>query len=83
MILIRFLVIVFNVLAIGFLLNQVLILIKSDTSKNLKTLLIFGAVILLAVPILMIMRFIPPTMVFFIVYPLGVALYLYLLREVK
>lgn len=81
MLLIRFLVIAFNVAVVTFLVYRIFEVIKLPVPSRKKNFIIAGAVILLLAPFGMFLRFFAPTFQYFLIYPVAVALYVYMIRE--
>jgi hypothetical protein len=83
MMLIRFLIIAFNVAAVTFLVYQILQVVKQDLKPGKKFLVLFTGFLLLAVPVAIIFRIIPFSTVYFLVYPEVVYLFAYFVKENK
>jgi hypothetical protein len=83
MILIRFLIIAFNVAAVTFLVYQILQVVKQDLKPGKKFLVLLTGFVLLAVPVAMIFRIIPFNSVYFLIYPVVVYLFAYFIKENK
>ncbi|HYG18787.1 MAG TPA: hypothetical protein VD816_07655 [Ohtaekwangia sp.] len=81
MILFRFLLLVFNVAVVSFLIYKMLEVVRQPVSRSKKTIVIAGGVILLLAPFGMFLRFFVPTFQYFLIYPIAIALFLYLTRE--
>jgi hypothetical protein len=79
MILIRLLLLAFNVGVITYLIYRMLQIYKSnDVQKGWK---IGIGIFLLLIPITMIFGFIKPTPVYLLLYPVAISLHLYLIRN--
>lgn len=83
MILIRFLIIAFNVASISFLVYQILQVVKQDVKPGKKFLILSVGFLLLGLPMAMIFRIIPFNMVYFLIYPVVVYLFAYFIKENK
>jgi hypothetical protein len=83
MLLFRFLVITFNVAVISYLLYRMLEVIKVPMQRWKKTFILVGGVILLLAPLGIFLRFFMPTLQYFVIYPVAIALYLYMIREIR
>lgn len=81
MILIRFLVIAFNVIVVTFLVYRMLQVIRLPIAPWKKGFVIGGAVLLLLAPFGIFFRFFLPSYQYFLIYPVAVALYVYMIRE--
>ena len=81
MILLRFLLLAFNVAIITFLVYRMLIVLKEPMDRSKKTVIIVGAIILLLVPIGIFLRFFGAGPQYFLVYPVAVLLFLYLTKQ--
>ena len=79
--LLRFLVLAFNVAVIGFLIYRLLTLGKVPMETQKKAAIIAGGVLLLVAPIGMFIGFFPPSMSYFLIYPLVISIYLYMIRQ--
>ncbi|HYG00891.1 MAG TPA: hypothetical protein VD927_00540 [Chryseosolibacter sp.] len=82
MIIIRFLVIAFNVAVVTFLIVRILQVLKQPVSARKKTVIIAGAVILLLAPFGIFFGFFRPTFQYFLIYPVAIGLYIYMIREI-
>jgi hypothetical protein len=83
MIILRFLVLLFNVVVITLLVYNMINLQKRDTPTAKKRVIWFAGGILLIVPLAIIFRIIPFSMVYLLVYPVAVSFFIYLIREEK
>jgi len=83
MILFRFLIIAFNVAAITFLVYQLLQVIQQDIKPSKRLLVLATGILLLGVPVAMIFRIIPFSMVYFLIYPVVVYLFVYFIKANK
>ena len=83
MILFRFLIIAFNVAAITFLVYQLLQVIQQDIKPSKTLLVLVTGILLLGVPVAMIFRIIPFSMVYFLIYPVVVYLFVYFIKANK
>jgi len=81
--LLRVLVIAFNVAAVGYLLFRMIELMKFSMPRWKKTFILLGGLILLFAPIGIFLRFFAPTIQYFIIYPVAIAMYLYMIRELR
>jgi hypothetical protein len=81
MILFRFLVLAFNVGIITFLIFEIIRVAREPMERSRKILIVTGGILLLLVPVAMFMRFIPPTIHYFVIYPVGIALFIWLIRR--
>lgn len=83
MILLRFLLIAFNVAVVTYLIYRLLQIGKEPMERWKKTIIIVAGVLLLLAPFAMFFRIMVPSMQYFLIYPVAVSLFLYLIREVK
>ncbi len=81
MILLRLLLVAFNVAVVGFLIYQMMEVVRRPASRTRKTVFVIGGIILLIAPLGIFFRFFAPTLSYFIVYPVAISLFLYLTRE--
>ncbi|MEY4931438.1 MAG: hypothetical protein RI909_2162 [Bacteroidota bacterium] len=79
MILIRMLLLAFNVAVVTYLIYRLLQIYKSDESQ--KKWKIGIGIFLLLVPITMLFGFIKPTPIYLFLYPVAISLHLYLIRN--
>lgn len=80
---IRFIVLAFNVAAVAFLIYSLLEVIRQPLSRQKKAVIITAGIILLILPFAFFIRIIPPTMLYFLIYPVAVSLFIYLIRIEK
>lgn len=83
MILLRFLLIAFNVAVVTYLIYRLLQIGKEPMQRWKKLIIIVAGVLLLLAPFAMFFRIMAPSMQYFLIYPVAVSLFLYLVREVK
>lgn len=81
MIVIRLLVLVFNVAVVGFLIYEMLQAAKTPMKRSKKLMILIGGIVLLLAPFGMFLRFFAPTPQYFVVYPLAIALFIYLTKQ--
>lgn len=80
MIILRFLVLAFNVAAVTFLIYSLFEVIRQPLPKQKKAVIITAGIILLILPFAYFLRIIPPSMLYFLIYPVAVSLFVYLIR---
>jgi hypothetical protein len=83
MILLRLLVIAFNVVVVVYLIFRMLEVVKLSISPFKKRMIIIGGLILLLAPLGIFLRFFTPTIQYFLIYPAAIALYIYMIREIR
>lgn len=83
MVILRFLVLLFNVVVITLLVYNMINLYKRDMPPTKKRVIWFAGGILLIVPLTIIFRIIPFSMVYLLIYPVAVSFFIYLIREEK
>lgn len=83
MILLRLLLIAFNVLVIGFLIYRVIEVIKSPMERAKKVWIVTGGILLLLAPLGIFFRFFAATPQYFLVYPLAIFMFLYLTKQLS
>lgn len=83
MIILRFLVLLFNVVVITLLVYNMINLQKRDMPTAKKRVIWLAGGILLIVPLAIIFRIVPFSMVYLLVYPVAVSFFIYLIREEK
>lgn len=82
MILLRFLITAFNVAVVAFLIYRMLQVVKQPMERSKKVIIIIGGVILLMAPLGIFLKFFLPTFQYFIIYPVAISLYLYMIKEI-
>jgi hypothetical protein len=82
MLLLRFFIIAFNVAVVTFLVYRMLQVVKQPMERSKKILVIIGGIILLLAPFGIFLRFFLPTLQYFLIYPVAIALYLYMIKEI-
>lgn len=80
MIIMRFLVLAFNVAAVTFLIYTLFEITRQPLPKGKKAVIITAGIILLIVPFMFFLRIIPPSTLYFLLYPVAVSLFIYLIR---
>ena len=80
---IRFIVLAFNVAAVTFLIYSLFEVIRQPLPKQKKAVIVTAGIILLILPFAFFLRIIPPSMLYFLIYPVAVSLFIYLIRMEK
>lgn len=80
MIILRFLVLAFNVAAVTFLIYTLFGVMRQPLTKQKKAAIITAGIILLILPFAFFISIIPPSMLYFLIYPVAVSLFVYLIR---
>lgn len=81
MIVLRFLLIAFNVAVVTFLIYRMLIVAKQPMEKSKKVLIVTGGIMLLLAPVGMFIGIFAPTLQYFLIYPVAISLFLYLTKQ--
>lgn len=81
MILLRLLMIAFNVFVVTFLIYQMVTTTKQTVSKTKKNVILIGGLLLLLAPFGMFFQFFAPAPQYFIIYPVAIALFIYLTKQ--
>lgn len=81
MIMMRFLVLAFNVVAVTFLIYTLFEVTRQSLPKRKKAVIITAGIILLIVPFMFFLKIIPPSTLYFLLYPVAVSLFVYLIRR--
>ncbi|MBL7833622.1 MAG: hypothetical protein JNK18_06690 [Cyclobacteriaceae bacterium] len=76
---IRFILLAFNVAAVTFLIYTIFEVIRKPLARQKKAVIITAGIILLIVPFAFLLRIIPATMLYFLLYPVAVSLFVYLI----
>lgn len=82
MLLLRFLVTAFNVAVVGFLVYRMLQVARVPMQGWKKIFIVTGGLILLFAPLGIFLRFFIPSYQYFLIYPVAIALYLFMIREI-
>ena len=77
----RILILFFNVAVITFLVYRMFEVAKQDIPKKKKAVIITAGILLLFIPVAFIIRIIPLTPSFLLMYPVAVSFFIYLIRE--
>ena len=81
MIILRFLVLLFNVTVITFLIYRMFAIARQPLPKTKKAVILTAGIFLLIVPLSFFLRIMPPSMTYFLAYPVAVSFFIYLIRE--
>ena len=81
MVALRFLLIVFNVAVVTFLIYRIFDVIRRPIEKSKKRLIIIGGCLLLLAPFGMFFGIFGAAPQYFVVYPVAIALFLYLTKQ--
>jgi hypothetical protein len=81
MIILRFLLIAFNVAVIGFLIYEMVDVIQRPVERNKKRLILIGGTMLLLAPLGMFLGFFAPSPQYFVIYPVAIFMFLYLTKK--
>lgn len=82
MILLRFLLIAFNVAVIGFLIYKMVDAVQRPLERTKKILFLVGGALLLLAPLGIFFRFFAPSPQYFLIYPVAIFMFLYLTKRV-
>lgn len=83
MIILRFLLIVFNVAIIGFLIYRMVDVIMRPVEKRRKAMILIGGTLLLLAPLGMFFGFFAASPQYFVVYPVAIFIFLYLTKQLS
>jgi len=81
MVIVRFLILFFNVAIVTFLIYRMFEVIKQPLTKTKKAVVLTAGIFLLIAPLAFVFRIIPLSPVYFLAYPVAVSLFIYLIRE--
>jgi hypothetical protein len=79
MILLRVLLVAFNVAILTFLVYRLLQIYRSTSPR--KGLIIAGGIFLLLLPVTILVGFIKPTILYILLYPIAISLFIYLIKS--
>ena len=83
MVLLRFVLLVFNVAIISFLIYRMVDVIRRPMEKSKKVMILIGGTLLLLAPLGIFFRFFAATPQYFIVYPVANFMFLYLTKQLS
>lgn len=83
MALLRLFIIAFNVVIVTYLVYRLFIVIQEPIVRWKKILVVLAGLILLFSPVSMFIGTFRPGMQYFLLYPVAILIFLYLIREVK
>ncbi|HEY3406427.1 MAG TPA: hypothetical protein VGK59_23730 [Ohtaekwangia sp.] len=81
MILLRFLILVFNVAVVAFLIYYTVETYRKPMERSKKTLIIVGSIFLLLAPLGIFFRFFLPAPQYLVIYPVAIGLFIYFTRQ--
>jgi hypothetical protein len=81
MAIIRFLIILFNVGVVTFLIYRLFAFVRQPVHGLRKWVVIATGILLLIVPFAFLFRIIPVSIGYFLLYPVAVSLFIYMIRE--
>lgn len=81
MILLRFLLVVFNVAVATFLIYRMLAVAKEPMERSKKIVIFTGGIFLLLAPLGMFFGIFVPAFQYFLIYPVAISLFLYLTKQ--
>lgn len=83
MVILRFLLVVFNVAIISFLIFRMVDVIRRPPDKTKKVMVLIGGALLLLAPLGIFFRFFAATPQYFIIYPVAIFMFLYLTNQLS
>ncbi|MDL5048819.1 hypothetical protein QQ054_22660 [Oscillatoria amoena NRMC-F 0135] len=83
MVLLRVLLIAFNVMVVSYLVYRLFIVVHEPIVRWKKIVVVTAGIVLLFSPFSMFFNIFSPSVQYFLIYPVAIALFLYLIREVK
>ena len=75
---IRILLMLFNVVVVSLLIYRLIQVPNMNLEPSRRRIILIIGIVLLLLPVTMLLRIIPFTMLYFLIYPFGIALFLYL-----
>ena len=81
MVVLRFLLVVFNVAVVTFLIYRMLAVVREPMERSKKVIIITGGIILLLAPMGMFFGIFVPAFQYFLIYPVAISLFLYLTKQ--
>lgn len=83
MVILRLLLIVFNVVVVTYLVYRMFQVAKEPIQSGKKSLILIAGILLLLAPFSMFFGIINASFTYFMIYPVAISLFLYLIREVQ
>lgn len=83
MIILRFLLIAFNVAIISFLIYRMVDVIRRPMERSRKAMILIGGTLLLLAPLGIFLRFFAATPQYFFIYPVAIFMFLYLTKQLS
>lgn len=81
MVILRFLILMFNVAVVTFLIFRMFTIAKQYMHGTKKAVILTAGILLLIVPFSFFLNIMQPSMAYFLAYPVAVSLFVYLIRE--
>lgn len=81
--LLRFVLLVFNVAIISFLIYRMVDVIRRPPEKSKKVMILIGGTLLLLAPLGIFFRFFAATPQYFVIYPVAIFMFLYLTNQLS
>jgi len=83
MMILRFVLLVFNVAIISFLIYKMVDVIRRPMEKSKKIMILIGGTLLLLAPLGIFFRFFAATPQYFVIYPVAIFMFLYLTKQLS
>ena len=77
----RFILIAFNVATVTFLIYYIVDTFRRPPEKMKKAVIVWGGLLLLILPLGVIIRILPLTPQYFVIYPVAIAMFIYLTKR--
>jgi hypothetical protein len=77
----RLFLLLFNVAVIGYLVFEIINTLRTPMERTKRTVILVGGVLLLLAPFGIFLRFFAPTIQYVFIYPLAIALFIYLTKR--
>lgn len=81
MALLRLLLIGFNVAVITYLVYRLLQVYQMNIEPSRKRIILVAGILLALAPVMIVVGFVKPAPLYMLIYPVGVSLFIYLIRE--
>ena len=79
----RFVLLIFNVAIISFLIYRMVDVIRRPMERSKKTMILMGGTLLLLAPLGIFFRFFAATPQYFVIYPVAIFMFLYLTKQLS
>lgn len=83
MVILRFVLLVFNVAIISFLIYKMVDVVRRPLERSRKAMILIGGTLLLLAPLGIFFKFFAATPQYFVIYPVAIFMFLYLTKQLS